>query len=83
MNACRFDPSKMVLATCSDDKTVRLWSMVDILPSSPKLDASSPKTEVVRNGGSFVLEGHTNNVQTIAWHPQAGLNRQQSRLLAS
>jgi WD40 repeat protein len=83
VNACRFDPTKTVLATCSDDKTVRLWSMLDILPTGPKKEDSTPMTEVIRNGGSFVLEGHTNDVQTIMWHPHAGLKEGQPRLLAS
>jgi WD40 repeat protein len=83
VNACRFDPTRTVLATCSDDKTVRLWSMLDILPTGPKREESTPVTEVIRNGGTLVLEGHTKDVQTIMWHPLAGLQDGQPRLIAS
>ena len=53
-----FHPTAPLLATCSYDKTVRLWLLSE--------DNSSATCVAI-------LEGHTNAVNSVAFHPTAQL----------
>lgn len=66
-----------MLATSSDDKTVRIWSMTNLLT---KPEEGEEQLEIDKNGGVFLLQGHTDQVQQVVWqnHPNA-----KRRLLAS
>lgn len=81
VNACRFDPTKTVLASCSDDKTVRIWSMKGLLPRSSSA-SGSPSAALDDAGGVFVLQGHHSDVHNFAWDPMSGVDGR-PRVLAS
>ncbi|PCH34026.1 WD40 repeat-like protein [Wolfiporia cocos MD-104 SS10] len=57
VNQIKCSPSRTRIASCSDDRTARIWNIEDVVFSRPAND------EVI------VLSGHTNTVSTIAWCP--------------
>ncbi|KAK7680552.1 hypothetical protein QCA50_016333 [Cerrena zonata] len=58
VNQIKYNPEKCLLASCSDDKTARIWQMDDIF--HPGTSVNPPK----------VLRGHAKNVNSILWHPK-------------
>ncbi|KAL5536012.1 hypothetical protein ACEPAF_4106 [Sanghuangporus sanghuang] len=58
VNSIRFNPSKTRLASCSDDKTVRIWEIARYL--------DDPQCE---NISAMVLEGHSDSIASINWCP--------------
>lgn len=81
VNTVRFDPTRTMLATCSDDRTVRVWSMKSYFPHAPSLSGRKDQA-IDENGGVFVLTGHTDDVHTVAWDPLSGSDGR-PRILAS
>ena len=63
VNTVKFDPSGKWLATCSDDSTVRLWS----------LERDTEAMEAGWKGKCLqVLKAHSKQVYTLKWSPIAG-----------
>jgi transducin (beta)-like 1 len=60
VNTVKFDPSGKWLATCSDDSTVRLWSL-------EKEGESGWQGKCLK-----VLEAHSKQVYTLKWGPISG-----------
>ncbi|KAI0825010.1 WD40 repeat-like protein [Trametes gibbosa] len=57
VNQVRGSPSRTRLASCSDDKTARIWNIEDIVYDRPQ------------NDRVVVLPGHKEAVSNIAWCP--------------
>jgi WD40 repeat protein len=58
-----FSPDSRCLATCSQDRTVRLWEIEPVTVASPQMHDS--KDGVVK---CRVLRGHTDEVFAVAFH---------------
>lgn len=63
VNTLKFDPTGKWLATCSDDCTVRLWTL------EKDADSQSWKGQCVH-----ILTSHSKEVYTLKWSPVAGSN---------
>ncbi|EPT01568.1 hypothetical protein FOMPIDRAFT_1036248 [Fomitopsis schrenkii] len=57
VNQIKCSPSRSRIASCSDDRTARIWNIEDIVYNRP------PNNDVV------VLRGHSDTVSSIAWSP--------------
>lgn len=66
-----------MLATSSDDKTVRIWSMTNLLV---KPEDGEEQLEIDKNGGMWLLQGHTDQVQQVVWQTHSTSKR---KILAS
>jgi WD40 repeat protein len=83
VNQIRFDPTKRLLASCSDDGTVRIWSLRRIAgpgkddpneaaeEGEEEAEEEGEEPEIERQGGSLVLRGHGDRVHSIAWSPRS------------
>lgn len=79
VNCIRFDPEKRLLASGSDDTSVRIWSL---RPVKPLLGITSPSFSEAGQVGAkkeeedgeerlcLVLKGHTQEIHTVAWAPR-------------
>jgi transducin (beta)-like 1 len=70
INQVRFHAQQQLLATCSDDRTARIWRLQDILARArggvAEPDGAGADSET---DPSIVLRGHKNNVSTVDWCP--------------
>ncbi|KAK0565305.1 hypothetical protein OC844_001272 [Tilletia horrida] len=80
VNAVRFDPSKALLASVSDDTTARLWSVDTILSGAGGVQASGASKACL-----FTLRGHTRELYALQWAPTGpgSPNPDQPRMLAT
>ncbi|KAE8212075.1 hypothetical protein CF327_g4243 [Tilletia walkeri] len=80
VNAVRFDPSKALLASVSDDTTARLWSVDTILSGTGGVQASGTSKACL-----FTLRGHTRELYALQWAPTGpgSPNPDQPRMLAT
>jgi WD40 repeat protein len=63
-NAAAFSPDSRRLASCSWDRTVRVWSIDPLTLPSPPGDGGEGRVT-----GCQVLRGHTDEVFAVAFHP--------------
>ena len=83
VNAIRFDPTRTLLASCSDDHTVRVWTLTGLVGPHANEKASEEETNLLKKlGGSVVFSGHTEEVHSIDWVPGSGVDGR-PKLLAS
>lgn len=85
VNAIRFDPTKTLIASSSDDKTVRIWSLAGIVGPNSNLEDPEDGEDTTlseKKGGCLILNGHAADVHTIEWVPGGGKDGR-PRLLAS
>lgn len=84
VNVVKFSPCQTLLASCSDDHNIRIWSLKNIpglFLSSKVLNGTENRSiDQEERGGVFVLGGHSNDVHTIAWAPW---KKGEPRLIAS
>ena len=59
INQIKSNPSKTLLASCSDDTTARIWNIADL--TSGNTDASYDASHMV------VLQGHEHCVSGVEW----------------
>lgn len=62
INQVKFNPSRTLLASCSDDQTARVWSVEDVPGASRSI--VSPSKEML------VLRGHEDSIGCIGWSSQ-------------
>lgn len=82
MNCIRFDPSRRLLASCSDDCTVRIWSLKAVkgilgLKDEVKAEAEDGEIATLDGDGSkdepsfLILKGHDKEVHAVSWCPRS------------
>jgi len=92
VNCIRFDPDKRMLASGSDDSSVRIWSLRPVKPLLGIHDADEgPEAGEIRTKKEdedgeerlcLVLKGHTKEIHTVAWAPRSEVSGE-PKLLAS
>jgi transducin (beta)-like 1 len=69
VNQIRANKHRSLLASCSDDTTVRIWQVLDWRAEGVKVEnrmqMSSPSTEYALT----TLSGHTEAIGSISWRP--------------
>ncbi|ETW86725.1 hypothetical protein HETIRDRAFT_306016 [Heterobasidion irregulare TC 32-1] len=60
INQIKFDPSGTLLASCSDDRSTRIWNVYPVLSRNRTLVTPEP----------LILEGHKGAVSGIGWCPK-------------
>lgn len=93
VNVVKFSPCGTLVATCSDDHTVRIWSLRNLPALAPTIDKKTVKKgdedrkiDKEDEGGCLILEGHTSEVHQISWKPgcgKEGSEKDGNRLIAS
>jgi WD40 repeat protein len=63
VNSATFSPDSRLLASCSQDRTVRVWQVEPLLPPAQGQGRERKVTECQ------VLRGHTDDIFTAAFHP--------------
>ncbi|KAL4252994.1 putative cytosolic iron-sulfur protein assembly protein 1 [Abortiporus biennis] len=61
-----WNPTKPILASCSADKSVRLYSYREV---SSESEPSTPATSLKFSHNTTIPTGHTKTVRAIAWSP--------------
>jgi WD40 repeat protein len=64
VNGAAFSPDSRRLASCSSDRTVRLWDIYPLTQPSPPGEGGEGRVR-----GCQVLRGHTDDVFAVAFHP--------------
>jgi len=88
VNVVKFSPCGTLVATCSDDHTVRIWSLRNLPALASTINSKSVKKgdesrkidrdEEEEDGedgnekGCLVLKGHESEVHQISWKPGCG-----------
>ncbi|CEQ40602.1 SPOSA6832_02256 [Sporobolomyces salmonicolor] len=89
VNVVKFSPCGTLVASCSDDHTVRIWSLrnlpaLNVAHKPVKKGDQARQIDDEDHGGVFVLEGHESDVHQIAWMPGCGREGAEgNRLIAS
>lgn len=93
VNVVKFSPCGTLVATCSDDHTVRIWSLRNLPALASTIDKKSVKKgdesrkiDIEDEAGCLVLEGHESEVHQISWKPgcgKEGTEKDGNRLIAS
>jgi len=76
VNLIRFTSDKSLLASCSDDRTVRIWNITVWKEEGPDAPAVIP-AGTVDKACQCVLRGHTREISSMAWCPNGETNTQQ------
>ncbi|EJD48488.1 WD40 repeat-like protein [Auricularia subglabra TFB-10046 SS5] len=72
LNQVRFNASRKMLASCSDDRTARIWNTRDLKGAAAAWSSASSSLQTVRlgpNDSICVLRGHEDTVTAISWIP--------------
>ncbi|KAK0556590.1 hypothetical protein OC846_001034 [Tilletia horrida] len=86
VNAVRFDPSKALLASVSDDTTARIWSVEPVLASLGGYQSASGAGHSSNKASClFTLRGHSRELYAVQWAPTGpgSPNPDQPRILAT
>jgi transducin (beta)-like 1 len=84
VNGIKWDPSKRVLASCSDDGTAKLWK-IGHKPNDGTVAAEDNSLSYSKNAWVHSFDDHLKEVYTIRWSPcgEGSVNPNKQLLLAS